>query len=71
MTNINEYNYLWETEKENWVLVNTSFGYGIIDKKNHMMLMIEDEDLEKALIDRMLREGNNVYEDITDAYADN
>ena len=31
--NIDEYSYIWTTEKEEWVLVNTEFGYAIINKK--------------------------------------
>ncbi len=70
MININEYDYLWSSEKEDWVLVNTSFGYGIVNKKTQSALLVSDEALESALVERMLSEGNKKYEDINDAYSD-
>lgn len=70
MININEYDYLWNSEKGDWVLVNTSFGYGIVNKKTQSALVVSDELLESALIDRMLSEGNKQYNDINDAYSD-
>ncbi|MCR5167252.1 MAG: hypothetical protein K6C13_08560 [Oscillospiraceae bacterium] len=70
MMNITEYEYLWTTEKEKWVLVNSSYGYGIINKATQSMLMVSDDELEKALIDHMLAEGCKTYDNIKDAYAD-
>ena len=70
MISINEYDYLWNSEKDEWVLVNTSFGYGIVNKKTQSALLVSDEALESALIDRMLSEGNKIYDDINDAYSD-
>ncbi len=70
MISINEYDYLWNSEKDDWVLVNTSFGYGIVNKKTQSALLVSDEALESALIDRMLSEGNKIYDDINDAYSD-
>lgn len=67
--NLDEYSYLWESERDNWVLVNSPYGYGIIDKKTHSMLLVSDNDLEAALIDKMLASGNKTYENIDDAYA--
>jgi hypothetical protein len=66
---INEYTYLW-TKKDEFVLVNTEYGYGIVNKKEQTVLSISDEELEKQLINKMLEEGNKVYENILDAYAD-
>lgn len=65
-----EYAYLWTTEKDDWVLVNTEYGYGIVNKKTRMALLVSDDDLEDALIDKMLRSGNKTYSNINDAYAD-
>ena len=36
------HDYLWTTEKNNWVLVNTEYGYGIINRKEQTMLMVSD-----------------------------
>ena len=44
-----EHEYLWTTEKENWVLVNSEYGYGIINKKDQTMLMVSDPELKKHL----------------------
>ena len=68
--NISEYEYLWTTEKNDWVLVNTSFGYGIVNKTEQMVLLVSDEELEQALIENMLSNGCKVYDDIKDAYND-
>lgn len=68
--NISEYEYLWTTEKNDWVLVNTSFGYGIVNKTEQMVLEVSDEELEQALIEKMLSNGCKVYNNIKDAYND-
>ena len=70
MISINDYNYLWTSEKNDWVLVNSTYGYAIINKKTQSMLLVSDEHLYSALIDRMLLEGNKVFNSITDAYSD-
>ncbi len=67
---INEYIYLWTTKKDEFVLVNTEYGYGIVNKKEQKALYISDEQLEEQLINKMIEEGNKVYENILDAYAD-
>lgn len=68
--NIEEFNYLWTTQKEEYVLVNTEFGYGIVNKKNHTVLSISNECLEEKIIQKMLSEGNRIYNNILEAYAD-
>lgn len=68
--NIEEYKYLWESDKADWVLVNTEYGYGIVNKKTQMALLVTDDELEEAIIAKMLESGNRVYENITDAYSD-
>ena len=67
---VEEYSYLWKEEKVNHVLVKSSLGYSIIDKKHHTMLVVEDDELEKKLIEKMLENGNKIYEDINQAYKD-
>ena len=51
---LSEYRYLWTTEKQDWVLVNTSFGYGIVNKTEQIILSVSDKKLEQALIEQML-----------------
>ena len=33
MIDLDEYSYLWTTEKKDWVLVQSPYGYGVINKK--------------------------------------
>ena len=68
--NIEEYKYLWETGKADWVLINTEYGYGIVNKKTQIALVVSSEELEAALIAKMLESGNRIYEDINEAYDD-
>ena len=68
--NLSEYEYLWTTEKEKWVLVNTDHGYGIVNKYSQSMLFVSDDELETALIERMKSEGCKIYGNIKDAYGD-
>lgn len=68
--NIDAYKYIWTIKKEEFVLVNTDYGYGIVNKKEQTVLSISDEALEEMIIQKMLDEGNKVYENILDAYAD-
>ena len=67
---IDDYSYLWTTEKNSWVLVNTEYGYTIVNKKDQKALLVSNEELADALVEKMLKEGNQTYENINDAYAD-
>ena len=67
---IEGYNYLWTTEKDSWVLVNTEYGYAIVNKKDQKALLVSNEKLADALVEKMLKVGNRTYENINDAYAD-
>ncbi len=66
---LDEFNYVWGEDKHDWVLVNTQRGYSIVNKKTQMVLLISNSDLEEAVIQRMLNEGNLIFDDIVDAYA--
>ena len=48
--NISEFQYLWTTEKNDYVLTNSEFGYGIINQKTHMIPCISDEEEEEIVI---------------------
>lgn len=67
---IENYSYLCNEKREDSVLVKTDLGYGIVDKKEHSVLLMEDEELEQRIIRKMLKNGNKVYDDINQAYAD-
>lgn len=68
--NIDEHKYLWQEEKEDWVLVKSEDNYFIINKRTQMVLLVSDEELDQALIQKMLDSGNKVYNDIEEAYND-
>ena len=64
---LSKYQYLWENERSDWALANSPYGYGIVNARTHMMLLIEDDELEKAAINKMEESGNAKYDSITDA----
>ena len=67
---LDDYNYLWTTERKSWVLVNTKHGYAIVNKDSQTALLVCCDELADALIAQMLKSGNKVYENINEAYAD-
>ncbi len=67
---IDDYSYLWTTERDSWVLVNTEYGYAIVNKTSHAALLISNDELADALAEKMLKSGNKTYENINDAYDD-
>lgn len=68
--NIDEFIYLWTDKKNEYVLVDTEFGYGIVNKVEKNVLCISDEEVEEAVINKMLQEGCKIYDNILDAYND-
>lgn len=68
--NIDEFNYLWTEKKDEYVLVNTEFGYGIVNKVEKKVLCISDEELEDMVINTMIQEGCKIYDNILEAYSD-
>lgn len=67
---IGEFEYVWTTRKGDFVLVKDDYGYAIVDRREQMVLHIEDEDVDAAVVGRMLGAGCQVYGDILDAYSD-
>ena len=64
---IENYSYLWDKERTDFVLVKTDFGYGIVDKMKQSVLLIEDEELGQNIICKMLENGKKVYDNIKQA----
>ena len=62
------FNIYGQRKKDNYVLVNSEFGYGIINQKTHMIPCVSDEE-EEIAIKKMLEVGNRVYEDINEALS--
>lgn len=67
---IENYSYLWDKKRADFVLVKTDLGYGIVDKRERSTLLISDEELEKNIIFKMLENGKKVYDNINQAYTD-
>ncbi len=65
---ISRYEYLWKNEKEKYVLVKSSKGFGIINILEKTMLVIEDSKLEDEIISKMLEHGNKVYNSISNIF---
>ena len=68
--NVNEYSYTWTTNKNDYVLVDSEFGYAIINKKDQTMLCISDEEADAAVVAKMIETGCRIYGSIQDAYSD-
>jgi len=66
METLNEYSYIWDTEKEKYVLLDDNVGKSIlvVDGQEIMFFLIEDDALADAIIERMLNAGNKVYKSI-------
>ena len=63
MDSLNEFSDIWESDKDNYVLVNDEIGRSIfcIEGKELKFLLIEDNELYHAVVDKMLESGNVVY----------
>lgn len=67
---VDNYSYLWKEEKEDYVLVRTRFGYSIVNKRKRNMLLVCDDELNEKLVEKMLKNGSTIYEDINQAFMD-
>ena len=68
--NVSEFSYVWTTEKNDYVLVDSEFGYAIVNKREQTVLCISDEETDAAVVEKMLEAGCRVYSNIKDAYSD-
>lgn len=66
MDSLNELSYVWESDKDNYILWNHERGYSIlcIEGKELSFLLIEDDELHHAVVTKMLESGNVVYNSI-------
>ena len=67
---VSEFSHVWTTNKNDYVLVDSEFGYAIINKKDQTMLCISDEEADATVVANMLEAGCKVYESIQEAYSD-
>ena len=58
------YEYLWTSEKSDWVVIKKDYDYSIINRTTHMFFLIEDDDLNNQLAAMMIMMGNEVFSDI-------
>ena len=72
MEHLKEYEYLWTSKKDTTYLVKGKLGYSIIEIINNapMFLIIEDNDLDKQVVDRMLNENCKIASCIKSFVAD-
>ncbi|WP_426453882.1 hypothetical protein ACP26L_15785 [Paenibacillus sp. S-38] len=61
--NLEEYQYIWTNEREDHVLVIVNGGgYAIVNRADKMALIIEDDEIYEAVIEKMLDNGCEVLE---------
>ena len=63
---LNEHSYIWESDRDRYVLVKDELEYDIIfiNEKELMFFLIEDDTLADLIINKMLENGNKVYNSI-------
>ena len=63
---LNEHSYIWESDRDRYVLVKDELEYDIIfiNEKELMFFLIEDDTLVDLIISKMLENGNKVYNSI-------
>lgn len=66
MDALNEYSYIWESDKDKYVLLNDELDISILylNEKEVMFFLIEDDELSDSIITKMLESGNKVYNSI-------
>ena len=66
---VSRYEYLWKDEKDQWVLVDSPYGYGIVNVQSQSILMVSDPELKRNLIKKMEEAGCRKYSTISAAYG--
>lgn len=72
MDSLNELSYVWESDKDNYILWHHDRRYNILCIKGKELgfLLIEDDELHHAVVTKMLESGNvvcNSIEEIDEA----
>ena len=72
MNKLSEYSYIWETDKEKYVLVDDDLGRSIffIKDKEIMFFLLEDDDLLDMIICKMIESENKKYSSVTELQND-
>ena len=68
MNMLDEYSYIWQTDKDKYVLLNDELGNSIlfIKEKEIMFFLIEDDALLDLIISKMMEHGNKIYNSIAE-----
>lgn len=63
---LDEYSYIWQSDKDKYVLLNDELGKSIlfIKEKEIMFFLVEDEVLLELIISKMMEHGNKIYNSI-------
>lgn len=69
---LDEYSYIWQTDKDKYVLLNDELGNSIlfIQEKEIMFFLIEDDALLELIISKMIEHGNKKYNNIAEIQKD-
>ena len=72
MNLLEEYSYIWQTDKDKYVLLNDELGNSIlfIKGKEIMFFLIEDDVLLDLIISKMMEHGNKIYNSIAELQKD-
>ena len=69
---LEEYSYIWQADKDKYVLLNDELGNSIffIKEKEIMFFLVEDDALYELIISKMMEHGNKVYNSIEEIQKD-
>ncbi len=72
MNLLEEYSYIWQTDKDKYVLLRDELGNSIlfIKGKEIMFFLIEDDALHELIISKMREHGNKIYNSISEIQKD-
>ena len=72
MNMLDEYSYIWQTDKDKYILLNDELGNSIlfIKEKEIMFFLIEDDALLDLIISKMMEHGNKIYNSIAELQKD-
>lgn len=72
MNLLEEYSYIWQTDKDKYVLLSDELGNSIlfIKGKEIMFFLVEDDALYELIISKMMEHGNKIYNSIAEIQKD-
>ena len=64
MEALEEFNYLWTEEQDNWIVIKNGYDYVIFNKEKQEVLLIENEDLNNQVAAMMIMNGCKVVSEV-------